>query len=56
MTRRLVSAIVYDVVAVSGVKLDLREDRPRRLRRLTLVVKSLELRSTISHDAGQLHI
>jgi hypothetical protein len=43
MTRRRVSGMVCDVVGVSSVKLDLREDRPRRLRLLTLVVKSLEL-------------
>lgn len=42
-TRRRVSGMVCDVVGVSCVKLDLREDRPRRLRLLTLVVKSLEL-------------
>mgnify|MGYP004500514869 CR=1 FL=1 len=43
MTRRRVSGMTCDLVGVTGVRLDLRDDRPRRLRLLTLVVKSLEL-------------
>lgn len=51
MTRRRVSGMACAVVGVSGVKLDMCEDRARRLRRLTLAVKSLEL-IKISRHAG----
>lgn len=43
ITRRRVSGMRCDVLGVSGVRLDLRDERPKRLRLLTLVVASLEL-------------